>query len=273
MPKFQEEIWLQMGFLLDCKSFQALVMKKQNVIRCSFSIPGWLLLSMRVLHTASGDPEAVSAVMMTTEETSVSSKDDDVVYQTVYACQDEILKISCLAGYSIKIVRANYGRFSIAICNDQGRSDFSVNCLSPGSLHILQSRYPFGLLLFSCQNGQFLLNILRKKYMKLSFQRCDGNPSCEAFANSTDFPGSRGDPCPATGKYLEAQFFCSRDLERERITTSTLPGDFLRLLILKESSGKLGILEKKLSFSRLSVSNALLLGALRLLPLRDAHIR
>lgn len=98
---------------------------------------------MRVLHTASGDPEAVSAVvMMTTEETvtGVSSK-DDVVYQTVYACQDEILKISCLTGYSIKIVRANYGRFSIAICNDGGRSDFSVNCLSPGSLVTLQSRY------------------------------------------------------------------------------------------------------------------------------------
>ena len=50
--------------------------------------------------------------------------------------------------------------------------------------------------------------------------RCDGKPSCEAFANSTDFP-SETNPCPSTVKYLEAQFYCSQPQERK---TSARPG-------------------------------------------------
>jgi len=157
-----------------------------------YFLSGLLLLSMQVLHIARGHAEAVAVTTLTsTEAASLSGTsaslntaskdqdvDEDVVYQTVYACQDETLKISCLDEYSVKVVRANYGRFSIAICNDVGRADFSVNCHSPGTLNILQ-------------------------------QRCDGKPSCEAFANSTDFPVGT-DPCPSTVKYLEAQFFCSK---------------------------------------------------------------
>ena len=39
--------------------------------------------------------------------------------------------------------------------------------------------------------------------------RCDGKPSCSAFANATDFP-NEVDPCPSTVKYLEAQFYCMK---------------------------------------------------------------
>ena len=113
----------RLRFLYDC-------------IVCLFFIPGLLLLSMQVLHTARGHAEAVAVTTLTSTEatsgsmgstgsttgmgivgsssgslsslsslkTRAASKDveEDVVYQTVYACQDETLKISCLDDYSVK---------------------------------------------------------------------------------------------------------------------------------------------------------------------------
>ena len=35
---------------------------------------------------------------------------------------------------------ANHGRFSIAICNDDGKTHWSVNCMSPKTRHILQNK-------------------------------------------------------------------------------------------------------------------------------------
>jgi hypothetical protein len=67
-------------------------------------------------------------------------------YKTSYACEGEHLNIKCpvsegfAASQILDIVRANFGRFSIAICNDEGRSDLSVNCLSQNTLGILQQR-------------------------------------------------------------------------------------------------------------------------------------
>ena len=43
--------------------------------------------------------------------------------------------------HQIRVMRANYGRFSVAICNDKGVTDWSVNCMAPRSLRILQDRY------------------------------------------------------------------------------------------------------------------------------------
>ena len=43
-------------------------------------------------------------------------------------------------------VRANYGRFSVAICNDKGITDWSVNCMAPRSLRIMQDRWVGGFL-------------------------------------------------------------------------------------------------------------------------------
>ena len=107
------------------------------------SFLGLLLLSIRVLHSAASVeaiiPEASTEEAVGSSSTQVAF-DEDVVYQTVYACQDDILKISCLDHYTIKIVRANFGRFSIAICNEGGRTDYSVNCLTMDSLAILQKR-------------------------------------------------------------------------------------------------------------------------------------
>ena len=63
---------------------------------------------------------------------------DGTVYQTAYACQGSQLNISCpRADEVIQVVRANYGRFSVAICNEDGRTDFSVNCLATNSMNCL----------------------------------------------------------------------------------------------------------------------------------------
>ena len=62
-------------------------------------------------------------------------------YDTAYACEGKTLKIECKDGELIHLIRANYGRFSITICNDHGNTDWSVNCMSPKSLRVLHNRY------------------------------------------------------------------------------------------------------------------------------------
>ena len=62
-------------------------------------------------------------------------------YDTAYACEGKTLKLECKDGELIHLIRANYGRFSITICNDHGNTDWSVNCMSTKSLRVLYSRY------------------------------------------------------------------------------------------------------------------------------------
>lgn len=62
-------------------------------------------------------------------------------YETAYACENKLLKIECREGEVIKLIRANYGRFSITICNDQGNTDWSVNCMSTKSFEVLYRRW------------------------------------------------------------------------------------------------------------------------------------
>ena len=61
--------------------------------------------------------------------------------RTGYTCEGEELLIKCEEqDEDIQIIRANYGRFSIAICNDDGKTHWSVNCMSPKTRHILQKK-------------------------------------------------------------------------------------------------------------------------------------
>ncbi|CAN8028397.1 unnamed protein product, partial [Ixodes persulcatus] len=94
-------------------------------------------------------------------------------YTTEYTCEGRELSISCPDNYQIHLVRANYGRLSIGICNDYGRLDWSVNCMSYKSFLIMQDR-------------------------------CAHKSSCGTHVSSTLF----GDPCPGTLKYLEMQYHC-----------------------------------------------------------------
>ena len=95
--------------------------------------------------------------------------------RTGYTCEGDEMVVACEAEETIQIVRANYGRFSIfsiitttiititiivitipitiitiiianhgrfsiAICNDDGKTHWSVNCMSPKTRHILQNK-------------------------------------------------------------------------------------------------------------------------------------
>lgn len=94
-------------------------------------------------------------------------------YHTVYACDGKILKIECKEDFVINLIRANYGRYSITVCNDNGSTDWSVNCMSHRSFQILQAR-------------------------------CNAKRNCSVLAST----GLFDDPCPGTVKYLEAHFSC-----------------------------------------------------------------
>lgn len=83
------------------------------------------------------------------------------------------MTIGCEPGYVINLIRANYGRFSITICNDQGNVDWSVNCMSAKSLRVL-------------------------------YAKCSHKQNCSILASTNTF----GDPCPGTHKYLEAHYQC-----------------------------------------------------------------
>ena len=58
--------------------------------------------------------------------------------RTGYACEGSTLKIECAPGLVIRIMRANYGRFSMAICNDGRQSElWNLECMSTRSLGIV----------------------------------------------------------------------------------------------------------------------------------------
>ncbi|CAL4079198.1 unnamed protein product, partial [Meganyctiphanes norvegica] len=94
-------------------------------------------------------------------------------YRTAYACEGMELNIECEASHVINVIRANYGRFSITICNTHGNTEWSVNCQSMRTLHVLADR-------------------------------CNGKSSCSSGVSSEIFE----DPCPGTYKYIEVHYSC-----------------------------------------------------------------
>uniref|UniRef100_A0A0A9VTS3 Latrophilin Cirl n=3 Tax=Lygus hesperus TaxID=30085 RepID=A0A0A9VTS3_LYGHE len=94
-------------------------------------------------------------------------------YDTAYACEGKILRIECKNGELIDLLRANYGRFSITVCNDHGNTEWSVNCMAPKSRRVLQSM-------------------------------CNQQQNCSILASTSLF----AEPCPGTLKYLEAHYRC-----------------------------------------------------------------
>lgn len=93
---------------------------------------------------------------------------------TQFACENATLLLHCPLTSAISVVRANYGRFSIAVCNHAAAEDIFTNCDSSYST----------------------TDILK--------QRCDNLSLCQIEATSTVFPS----PCPSTPKYLEVQYHC-----------------------------------------------------------------
>ena len=59
-------------------------------------------------------------------------------YLTAYACEGRRLHLECPDRRVISLIRANYGRFSIAICNKHGQMGLRVDCMTPHSRSILE---------------------------------------------------------------------------------------------------------------------------------------
>ncbi|XP_045122883.1 latrophilin Cirl-like isoform X3 [Portunus trituberculatus] len=116
--------------------------------------------------------------------TSASTSEAGQSYRTAYACEGTQLNINCNSGNVIDVIRANYGRFSITICNAHGNTEWSVNCQSPRTRRVLADS-------------------------------CSGKQSCSIEANTARF----GDGCPGTFKYLEAHYRCMAATS----TTTTTP--------------------------------------------------
>jgi len=92
--------------------------------------------------------------------------------RTEYACEHSSLHLNCSRGL-VSILRANYGRLSISMCNPQGNTNMSTHCLLNSTKYILD-------------------------------KMCSNLHSCYVEPGSTLFQ----DPCPGTSKYLEIQYSC-----------------------------------------------------------------
>merc|ERR1719348_1757334 len=107
---------------------------------------------------------------------------------TSYSCQGDTLSLACPNNLVIKVMRANYGRFSLTVCHPAGVTDWSVNCMARRSLRIVQDR-------------------------------CDGTSRCEMRVDHQLF----GEPCPDTPKYLEVYFGCYHQAATTTTSTTSNP--------------------------------------------------
>ena len=141
----------------------------------------------------------------------------------------------------INLVRANFGRFSISICNDGGNTDWSVNCMEPRTLRVINAR-------------------------------CEGKPQCKIPVDSTIF----GDPCPGTNKYVEVHYYCKAQKQSSNIghsgtTNKPLP-PWLLALDATPSSASTTTTEKttevvtSADFSSVTTSTPDLIGVERTVP-------
>uniref|UniRef100_A0A158R432 Latrophilin Cirl n=1 Tax=Syphacia muris TaxID=451379 RepID=A0A158R432_9BILA len=101
--------------------------------------------------------------------------------EEVVVCEGDYANFSCPEGKYISLNIANYGRFSLGICNKDGVADWSTTCQNSQTLGILQDF-------------------------------CDGRRVCKFLVDERWF---ERDPCPGVSKYLEASYSCLR------VTTST----------------------------------------------------
>lgn len=65
---------------------------------------------------------------------------DTTQYEAAYACDGNLLELSCPSGKSIRLLRASYGRFSLSICNDHGHYDLNVQCATFIPFKIMETR-------------------------------------------------------------------------------------------------------------------------------------
>ncbi|KPM10509.1 Galactose binding lectin domain containing protein 2, partial [Sarcoptes scabiei] len=125
---------------------------------------------------------------------SSGSRGQRLRYHTLYACEGNSLEITCEEGTHINLIRANFGRFSISVCNEQGNVDWSVNCMAHRSFRVIQ-------------------------------ERCGGRSTCRIEATVATF---NEDACPKVHKYLEVHYNCTKPRiltpsSQSKISSSLLP--------------------------------------------------
>ncbi|XP_054708420.1 latrophilin Cirl-like [Uloborus diversus] len=160
--------------------FRSSTRYRRLVVALRAGINGGAAIAIDGAALQSGDEESVLLLLW-----SPGNKDSSG-YWTTYACEGGTLHLSCSKG-RIHLIRANYGRFSISICNDHGNLDWRVNCKSHHSFLIMQERCSFKL-------------------------NCSVNVSSNTFL----------DPCPGTLKYLEVQYHCGTGMASWHCKFSTV---------------------------------------------------
>ena len=119
-------------------------------------------MTANIFHHFSGGVERIDQETNVSNKTNIRSKmwSDEPSYQMAYACENEMLTINCSneseeneyeekhgksnnpktdSSMSLEIIRANFGRFSISICNKKSRADISVNCQSHSTLETMKN--------------------------------------------------------------------------------------------------------------------------------------
>ncbi|XP_076334037.1 latrophilin Cirl-like [Tachypleus tridentatus] len=115
----------------------------------------------------------------------LAAHDKEGKYLTMFACEGTVLQLSCSHGNLIKIIRANYGRFSITVCNKDAELNWSVDCAAERSYYVM-------------------------------YERCAFTSSCNLNVTSATF----GNPCPGTLKYLEVHYECHSEFTAQGTTVS-----------------------------------------------------
>ncbi|XP_059092058.1 uncharacterized protein LOC131887459 isoform X2 [Tigriopus californicus] len=106
---------------------------------------------------------------------------------TEFACPGSNLVLNCTNLGLIEVTRANYGRFSIEVCNPQSKANWSVNCFDHHAKNII-------------------------------VKSCNGKALCSL--SDEDFEGHES-PCPETERYKEAHFTCQKEKEDQKTTKRT----------------------------------------------------
>ena len=96
---------------------------------------------------------------------------------TKYSCDSTNLNLSCTPFNKITIIRANYGRFSISVCNEEAINTMRTDCGNP------------------IKTTEIISNL------------CEDKVECEIEVEEDMFATV---DCPDTSKYLEVQYQCKQ---------------------------------------------------------------
>jgi hypothetical protein len=111
---------------------------KHSFIHIVYSLNLIFSFSLLIAEWSSGSHHASSLAHQSGGARGFNHKGSP--YRTLYACEGSSLEIACEEGSHINLIRANFGRFSISVCNEHGNVDWSVDCMSHRSFAVIKER-------------------------------------------------------------------------------------------------------------------------------------